>query len=446
MEFHQAQKTIVKDRHRFRVVNCGRRFGKTLMAIYEMVGCATGRSERKIAYIAPTYQQARDIAWEMLKKIAEPITVSVNESRLELIVKAQDGDESTIYLRGWEAVETLRGQAFDMLVVDEIAMMRNWEYNWNEVLRPTLTDKKGEALFISTPKGYNHFYDLYNKEESDEDYKSFHYTSYDNPHLPVEEIDKAKKELTEDGFAQEYLADFRKSVGLTHKNWKREIHFIKEFEVPSHWQRMRGFDYGSVDPTSSIRVAADANDVWFIERCYKAPDKLIEDHANVIKSQDFGIGFIPMYGDPSGGQWFTEFAKYGVNIERAKKEVGQGARSWVEHAVEKINQRLEPVTGHVVNLPDGRVIQNAPRLFVLDTDENRQFVDEIEVLRWKETKEGRNIPVLDEDVDPNGHCDLLASLRYLIVSHDSLMSQGMAESLQRKHAEFPNQDLTKYGI
>ena len=140
-----AQATIAKDRHRFKVINCGRRFGKTTLAVKEIAGkIAAGKT--KIAYIAPTYQQARDIAWEMLKK--EFIGADFNESRLEIRI-----GKAIVYLRGWEAVETLRGQFFDFIVIDEIAMMRNFNVYWQEVVRPTLTDTKGKVMFISTPKG-----------------------------------------------------------------------------------------------------------------------------------------------------------------------------------------------------------------------------------------------------------------------------------------------------
>lgn len=200
MNLHQAQSQIASDTHRFRVVNCGRRFGKTTLAVLEMVAKAVYGNDRMIAYIAPTYQQARDIAWQELKKICLPIANKINESRLEIIVNTVHGGTSTIMLRGWESIETLRGQKFHFIVVDEIASMRNWATNWQEVIRPTLTDFKGEALFISTPKGFNHFYDLYNQEHKDSDYKSFHFTTYDNTHIPFEEIEKAKKELTEDRF------------------------------------------------------------------------------------------------------------------------------------------------------------------------------------------------------------------------------------------------------
>src|SRR3990167_7791462 len=130
----------------------------------------------KIAYFANNYQQARDIAWELLKKELKTAIISTHEQpRLESRVGTAQGGESTIVLRGWESVENARGQAFDFLALDEIAMMRNFWVNWHEVLRPTLTDTKGQALFASTPKGFNHFYDLCNLELTDRDFKSFHF-------------------------------------------------------------------------------------------------------------------------------------------------------------------------------------------------------------------------------------------------------------------------------
>ncbi len=221
MILHPSQKPVASDLHRFRVLCCGRRWGKTTLAIDQMKGRAAIPNSR-IAYIAPTYQQARDIAWEQLKKDCHAAAESINESRLE--IKLVNG--STIALRGWESIETLRGQKFHLVVIDEVASMRNFWLHWQEVIRPTLTDEKGEGLFISTPKGFNHFYDLFNLESEDDDYKSFHFTTYDNPHIPKEEVDKARKELTEDRFAQEYLADFRKTEGLVYKEFDREKHLI----------------------------------------------------------------------------------------------------------------------------------------------------------------------------------------------------------------------------
>lgn len=299
--------------------------------------------------------------------------------------------------------------------------MRNWLYNWNEVLFPTLTDREGTALFISTPKGFNHFYDLYNKETEDEDYKSFHYGSKDNPHLPPQELEKARHQLSESAYAQEYEAEFRTSVGLTHKDFSRDHHLIDPFDVPQHWSAARGFDYGSTHPTARVRVAIYSEgkeDTWFIDRCYKVADMAIEDHAREIKTQDYGKSFIPSFGDPSGAQWFTEFSRHGLSIQPATKE--GGIQGWVELGVEKINQMLKPRAGYTLHLPDDRVIKDAPRLFVFNTPENMAIVREIETLQWRNSKDGQTLSVLDESTDKDGHYDLLAALRYLVVSYKGM--------------------------
>src|SRR3990167_10050214 len=140
MELTSPQKKIVLDKTRFRVVNCGRRFGKSTLAVLEMIGKAISKKDTTVAYLAPNYQQARDISWAMLKRYAQGAIANINESRLEITLKTVDGGLSQIILRGWESVETLRGQKFDFIVIDEVASMRNWWENWHEVVRPTLTD------------------------------------------------------------------------------------------------------------------------------------------------------------------------------------------------------------------------------------------------------------------------------------------------------------------
>lgn len=261
----RAQAQVVRDRHRFRVVNCGRRFGKTTLAILEIVGKAVSADNQKIAFIANTYQQARDIAWRELKKLALPITVNANEARLEIEVKTQTGGISLIWLRGWESVDTLRGQGFHFIVLDEVASMKNFWENWQEVLRPTLSDTHGEALFLSTPKGYNHFYDLYELYKTDQDFKSFHFTSYDNDSVGglKEEIDKARLELPPDRFAQEYLADFRKVEGLVYPEFSRELHVVSI--VPQfRTERILGIDFGYTNPSAILTIDIDQQGTYWI--------------------------------------------------------------------------------------------------------------------------------------------------------------------------------------
>ena len=338
---------------------------------------------------------------------------SKNETELSITFK----NGSRISLKGAENPDALRGVKLRGLIIDEIASIRNWVWLWQEVLRQTLVDYAAPAIFISTPKGYNHFYDLFEQGQQGGDYKSWRFTSYDNPYIPHEEIEKAEQELTKDTFAQEYLADFRKFTGLALTQFQRETHLIEPFDVPSEWQHGRGFDYGSKDPTASLRVAIDNEDNWFVDRAYKQRSSTIQEHATSVLAQDYGLGFIPTYGDPSGDQWEKEFKQYGLHIIPAIKEVGQNAQGYVAFTIEAINERLKPIPGHTIRLPDDRIIENTPRLFFFNTPEVMMAVREAELLKWKETAQGQTLPILDEYVDPDGHCDLMACLRYFAVSY-----------------------------
>lgn len=318
MILHQTQAKVAEDRHRFRVIDCGRRWGKTTLAIEEIKGKALYKPSR-IVYIAPTYQQARDIAWQLLVKELKPIIKKINESRLELEVMTKDGEQSFIFLRGWESIETLRGQSFDLIVVDEIASMRNFWSNWQEVIRPTLTDRMGECIFISTPKGFNHFYDLYNLENEDKDYKSFHFTSYDNPFIPTEELDKARQELTEDRFAQEYLADFRKTQGLVYKEFDRNLHLYEEegFEGEEFVsvKTFGGLDFGTTNPAAAVEIKKDKDgNYWAREVLYKTQltDAQIADYVAALKWNE-------CYPDPESASGRLELERRKVNVREVIK-------------------------------------------------------------------------------------------------------------------------------
>jgi len=320
MQLTPAQATVASDVHRFRVMNCGRRFGKTTEAIEEIKGEALAAIENdKVCYIAPTYQQARDIVWEALKRELQPIIIKANESRLELEVLNKDGKRVSIILRGWEAIETLRGQHFKFLVLDEVASMRNFWNGWNEVLSPTLIDRKGGALFISTPKGFNHFYDLYNMQDKDNDYKSFHFTSYDNPHIPVEELDREKKSKPEDTFAQEYLADFRKTQGLVYKDFKREQHVYRD-EPINVVERLVPIDWGYTNPTAIYLIFKDTDaNYWITNEYYKTGKTTSEiiEYSKSLRGNKY-------YPDPAEPDRIEEMRRVGLNVREVSKDIEAG--------------------------------------------------------------------------------------------------------------------------
>lgn len=327
-----SQSVIAKDTHRFRVLRCGRRFGKTFLIAEEIKGVAISKPSR-IAYIANNYQQARDIAWELLKKELRAAIIDTNEARLEIKVKTVKGGESLIILRGWESVENLRGQAFDFLCIDEVAMMRNFWTNWREVLRPTLTDRKGTALFASTPKGFNHFYDLANLELTDQDFKSFHFTSYDNSHIPVDELDKAKASLPPEVFAQEYEASFQKTTGLVYKEFFRDKHLYDKLPPPYEnirYQKLGAVDFGYRNPAAVLDVRFDGEKLYLEDEWYKRErtDIQIAEYVALCK-------FKEVYPDPENQGAIEELRRKGVNV----KEVVKGKDS-VKAGIQSIRELL----------------------------------------------------------------------------------------------------------
>lgn len=310
MELHPSQATVALDPHRFRVLRCGRRWGKTILAIDQMKGRAT-RSNSRVAYLSNTYQQSRDIAWEQLKKDCRDAGV-LNESRLEIKLV----NNSIIILRGWESVETLRGQAFDLIVIDEVASMNNFWVNWQEVLRPTLTDRKGEAIFISTPKGLNHFYDLANQELTDKDFKSFHFTSWDNPHLDREELERAKETLPKDRYLQEYEASFQKTQGLAIPEFSREKHLYEELPQ-GDYEKLAGVDFGYVHPAAVPEIYWDGKKLRVDDEWYKTgrTDAQIAEYVASCK-------FKAIYPDPENAGGIEELRRREVNVREVKKGKG----------------------------------------------------------------------------------------------------------------------------
>jgi predicted phage terminase large subunit-like protein len=157
-----------------------------------------------VFYVAPTQGQARDIMWQTLLELAHPVVTNAHINNLQ--IKLVNG--ATISLKGADRPETMRGVSLKFLVMDEYADMKPEVFE--QILRPALADQKGAALFIGTPMGRNHFYDLYKyaELEDDESYTAWHFTSYDNELLDPDEIDLAKKSMSSYAFRQEFMASF----------------------------------------------------------------------------------------------------------------------------------------------------------------------------------------------------------------------------------------------
>jgi predicted phage terminase large subunit-like protein len=216
------QQQVWADNKRFQVVAAGRRTGKSRYAAWKLIVKGLEAKRGQIFYVAPTQGQARDIMWQALLEVGHPVISSSHVNNLQ--IKLVNG--ITIALKGADRPETMRGVSLYYLVMDEYADMK--PEVWEQILRPALADLKGDALFIGTPMGRNHFYDLhqYASISNDEDWQGYHFTSYDNPLLDAVEIEAAKKSMSAFSFRQEFMASFEAAGGELFK--EEHVKFSEE--------------------------------------------------------------------------------------------------------------------------------------------------------------------------------------------------------------------------
>jgi hypothetical protein len=202
---HTAQRQVLGEAKRFNVVCCGRRWGKSTLGIDRIVkptleGFPTG-------WFTPNYKNLLE-AWRSLQEVLAPVITSRNnaEYRLEL----RGGGSMTMFSLDGEVGDTTRGRAFKTVIVDEAAIVRELRKVWESAIRPTLTDHRGTAWFLSTPRGINNFKAFYDRgmDPEREDWKAWQMPSASNPHIAPDEIEAARQDMTEAAFNQEYLALF----------------------------------------------------------------------------------------------------------------------------------------------------------------------------------------------------------------------------------------------
>ena len=240
-QFHPSQMEIYQSPARFKVCSAGRRGGKSFYAAASLIieGLKDVNEEgkplanKRVFYIAPTFDQGKRIMWDLLKDLGKGVIQSTLEN--QAIITLINGRK--IELKGADRPDTLRGVGLSYVVLDEYAFMK--PEVWERIVRPTLTDVKGKALFIGTSDGKNHFYDLFVASDKKKDWATFTFKSIDNPFLDPEEIETAKEHLTTQSFKQEYEASFSAGGGVLFK----EDYFEELDEEPKE-----GTWYIAVDP------------------------------------------------------------------------------------------------------------------------------------------------------------------------------------------------------
>ena len=363
------QKTVFEDKTRFKVVAAGRRCGKSRLAattlLIEGLRCPSGSA---VLYVAPTNGQARQIIWNVLLDLGREVIANshVNNQDITLI------NGATIYVRGADRPDTLRGVSLTYAVLDEVADIKTEA--WEQVIRASLSDKKGRGLFIGTPKGRNWFFDIFKLGQSgdDEDWKSWHFTTKDNPLIDPKEIESAKKTLSTFAFKQEYMASFDNAGSDVFKeDW------IKYGEEP---------DYGSyfvaVDLAGFEEVAKQAAN---------SKKRLDETAIAIVKVTDEGQWFVK---DIQHGRWdiretaakiliaMRDYRPLSVGIERGSLK--NAVLPYLSDLMRKNN-----VYSHIIDLTHGnrkkadRIIWSLQGRFehgriILNRDEDwTEFLDQL---------------------------------------------------------------------
>ena len=302
MKLSEPQQVVAKDTHRFRVLVTGRRFGKTTLAIREL--CYVARIPNRVCwYVAPSYRQAKQIAWVQIKKILQDLrwVNRINEAELTIFLK----NGSRICLRGADNPDSLRGVGIDFLVMDECADIN--EVSWTATLRPTLSDTKGKALFCGTPKGMNWFHDLYQRgqDQTETEWESYQYTTIQGGWVDKDEIEQARKDLDVKTFRQEYEATWESFEGILYYSFSME-HNVKHFEVPEDITTYHiGMDF-NLDPMSAVVSYIKDNIVYVFDEIQiwsSNTDEMVQEIHNRYKNKK-----IVVYPDPASRQRRTSAA------------------------------------------------------------------------------------------------------------------------------------------
>jgi len=255
---HENQKlihhSIRNELYKYYILNIGRQFGKTMLGINQMLDWAINDSGCNIAWVTPIYKQGKKAFSELEKATINSGLFEYNQT--ELTVK---GFNSTISFFSGERPDNIRGNTFDYLIIDEFAFTR--EELWTEVLSATVLVKGKKVLFISTPKGKNHFYKLSLQPNYDNRYKYFHFTSYDTPFINALDLEERKRSLPSHVFKQEYLAEFIDNASGLFTN-VRDCILTPEKSTKYYG----GLDIGRADDYTVLTIVNESNQTVFCER------------------------------------------------------------------------------------------------------------------------------------------------------------------------------------
>ncbi len=300
---HAKQMEVYNSKARYRTVVAGRRWGKTQLSKTEMIREAR-KPRRLVWYIAPTYQMARQIMWEDLKDtIPRKWIKKINETQMSISLK----NNSVIALKGADKPDTLRGVGLHFVVLDEFQDMR--PETWNTVIQPTLASTRGRALFIGTPKSFNHLYEHYMRGQNadEESWEGWQFQTISSPFILPEEIHEARRNMAEKEFRQEFEASFETMSNRVYHAFDRNKH-VKRVKFDPRLPIRVGMDF-NIQPMSAVlfQIHGDGKDAKI-----KVFDEIYLNNSNTFEmSEELERRYwrhrkqIIIYPDPAGGSKST---------------------------------------------------------------------------------------------------------------------------------------------
>ena len=341
-----------------------RRAGKTVASLNHLQRDAVKVAGSKYAYIAPTYKQAKDIAWDLLKHYAKVIPgVEFNEA--ELRVDYPNGSRVRLY--GADNPDSLRGLALWGVVFDEYSQQPSNIFT--EIIRPALADHQGYAIWIGTPKGKNDFYRLYHYGQTDETWLTLLLTVNETRLIPQTELDDARKMMNEDEYNQEFLCSFEAAIkGAVYGNeWGELVKAgrLKKLEHSKDLQTYSAWDFGIGDATAVgiYQVMPLGKEVYLIDY-YENTDQPLQHYVDWLKNRPYKL--VMSYGDPSGQNRQLNTGRSifeDLNSDKATQQLGYPIRMFARktavidkiHDVKKllkilwVDERLEKFTEAITN-------------------------------------------------------------------------------------------------
>ena len=364
VELKQPRGNILKDPSRFKVLACGRRWGKTYLGIMYLHPPKI-EPEGFSWFVAPTYRQAKRIAWPVLKKLHRAWGWHDQVIYSEVDLSATLPNQHKIMLMGADNEDSLRGVGLRRIVMDEYAYMK--PNVWGEVIRPMLSDYNAPALFTGTPDGLNHFYDLYERGQlSDADWNSWQYKSIEGGYIDADEIEAARRDLDSRTFRTEYEASFETVSNRVYYSFNRNLHDDKRDDI-NHLPIIVGMDFNVSKMCACLGRRIGKDHVhWFDQVVLK--DSNTFEMAEILKKKCPGA---IVYPDPAGSSRSTSGTKSDHQILRDNGfiVVARKAHPPVKDRVNAVNSRFMSQAGDI--------------RMTIDVEVCKELVTDLERVTWK---------------------------------------------------------------